>query len=124
MGQSHEKVGAMRVESDSLLFKIFWLGPIISWIFKTFILLNRTTSQLEGPCSSSDTNLESDNELCVYRSLITAYPERQLFGILNAYALLQLGFTVRELMYQILWCPDRQLSYTRWFLLAAYIDGL
>jgi hypothetical protein len=37
-GQSHEKVGEMRV-------------------FKVFILLNRTTSQLEGPCSSSDTNL-------------------------------------------------------------------
>jgi hypothetical protein len=42
-------------------------------IFKVFILLNRTTPQLEGPCSSSDTNLESDNELCVYRALITAY---------------------------------------------------
>jgi hypothetical protein len=31
------------------------------------------TPQLEGPCSSPDAKLESGNELCVYRLLITAY---------------------------------------------------
>jgi hypothetical protein len=51
----------------------------------------------------------------------TWYPERQLFGILNAYALLQLGFKVRELAYQIHLRRDRQFSHTGWFLLAAML---
>jgi hypothetical protein len=79
--------------------------------FQIFILLNRNTPQLEGPCSSSDTNLESGNELCVYRALITAYLVSWV-GILNAHALLQLGFKVRGLAYRIHWRPDRQFSHT------------
>jgi hypothetical protein len=54
----------------------------------------------------------------------TWYPERQLFGILNAHALLQLWFKVVELAYRIHWRPDRQFSYTGWFLLAAALNGL
>jgi hypothetical protein len=54
----------------------------------------------------------------------TWYPERQLFGILNAHALLQLGFKVLGLAYWIPWRPDRQLSQTGWFLLAAALNGL
>jgi hypothetical protein len=54
----------------------------------------------------------------------TWYPERQLFGILNAHALLQLGFKVRGLAYWIHWRQDRQFSHTGWFLLAAALNCL
>jgi arylamine N-acetyltransferase len=47
----------------------------------------------------------------------TWYPERQLFGILNAYALLQLGFKVRRLAYRTHWRLERQSSHTGRFLL-------
>jgi hypothetical protein len=54
----------------------------------------------------------------------TWYPERQLFGILNAHALLQLGFKVWGLAHRKHWHPERQPSHTGWFLLAAALNGL
>jgi hypothetical protein len=33
------------------------MDPLIPVIFKDFILLNKTTSQLVGPCSSHDANV-------------------------------------------------------------------
>jgi hypothetical protein len=54
----------------------------------------------------------------------TWYPERQLFGILNAHALLQLGVKVRGLAHRKHWHLDRQSSHTGWFLLAAALKGL
>jgi hypothetical protein len=47
-GQSYEKVGG---------FQIFLIGPFIPVSFKVLILLNKTTSQLEGPCFLPDGNL-------------------------------------------------------------------
>jgi hypothetical protein len=38
--------------------------------FKVKILLNKTGSHLDGPCSSPDSNLKSGEEQYVYRTLI------------------------------------------------------
>jgi hypothetical protein len=54
----------------------------------------------------------------------TWYPERQLFGILNAHALLQVGVKVRGFAHRKHWRPDHQSSHTGWFLLAAALNGL
>jgi hypothetical protein len=45
--------------------------PKISWDCP----FNKTILQLQGPCSSPVAKMESGNELCVYRALITAYLE-------------------------------------------------
>jgi hypothetical protein len=52
------------------------------------------------------------------------YPERQLFGILNAHALQQLGFKVLGLAHKTHWRPDRRSSHTGWFLFAAALNSL
>jgi hypothetical protein len=49
----------------------------------------------------------------------TWYPERQLFGILNAHNPLQLESKVQGLAYRIHWRPERQSFHTGRFLLAA-----
>jgi hypothetical protein len=54
----------------------------------------------------------------------TWYPECQLFGILNAHALLQLESKVRGLALRKHWHLERQSSHTEWFLLAYTIGPM
>jgi hypothetical protein len=59
------------------------------------------------------------------RSLLhTWYPERQLFGILNAPTLLQLESKMQGLAYRTHWHPERQSSHTSRFQLAAAVNCL
>jgi hypothetical protein len=59
------------------------------------------------------------------RSLLhTWYPDRQLFGTLNAHILLQLESKGRLLAHRIPWNPERQCSLTGGFLLVVSIKGL
>jgi hypothetical protein len=39
------------------VFEFFWSTLQFMWIFKVLILLNKTTPQLEEPCTSPDANL-------------------------------------------------------------------
>jgi hypothetical protein len=79
---------------DSLLVKSFWQLKIIFCEImtnnfsklKVFILLNKTSSHLDWPCFSLDTNLVSGEERFVYGKLIAGilvYPAQNPHKMTN-----------------------------------------
>jgi hypothetical protein len=85
------------------------------------ILLHKTDFQLDGPCSSQDSNLEPCEE-CWVHFPIHWIPKTNSIVVLNAHTPLRLEYKMQALGHNR--TPARQYSHSRGFLLVAVMEGL
>jgi hypothetical protein len=121
-GQYHDKVGelwvwgvSLALTKNSYWFLIFQISPLIPTIFLKFMfcLIEPSLSLTDIAPRRIPIWHRAMSAVYTGRSLPhTWYPERQLFGILNAHTLLQLESKVPGLAHKKHWRPERQSSHT------------